>query len=287
MSLFQLPKKAALDLANLYICRQNGVVCEPWMRDEAGDDDSSSSPQISVATTIDSRNGNMSNETARRPKNLEVKSNGFVATTKTSREDRDSDDGSLPCTPEMETDSDTDVSSSGDEALEADTRQLMSQAMIHFTGRSVTRWTEHKALQTMKRVVNDVLEKHRYAYNGMVKKLSLDNRGDDVRFMGSVARSLFGDGNTNWGRIASLVAFGAMVCQHLKETGRENCVESVGEEISKYLLTEQRDWLVKNNSWEGFVDFFRVADPESTVRNTLMAVAGFAGIGATLALLIR
>lgn len=38
---------------------------------------------------------------------------------------------------------------------------------------------------------------------------------------------------------------------------------------------------------DGFVEFFRVADPESTVRNTLMAFAGFAGIGATLALLIR
>lgn len=38
---------------------------------------------------------------------------------------------------------------------------------------------------------------------------------------------------------------------------------------------------------DGFVEFFQVADPESTVRNTLMAFAGVAGIGATLALLIR
>lgn len=38
---------------------------------------------------------------------------------------------------------------------------------------------------------------------------------------------------------------------------------------------------------DGFVEFFQVPDPESTVRNVLMAVAGVAGIGATLALLIR
>lgn len=38
---------------------------------------------------------------------------------------------------------------------------------------------------------------------------------------------------------------------------------------------------------DGFVEFFQVSDPESTVRNVLMAVAGVAGIGATLALLIR
>lgn len=170
MSILQLPyaKRAVMDIANHLICRQNGVSCEPWRGDGAGDEVDSSSPQISVATTMDSRNGNMQNEAPRRPKNLEVKANGFVATTKTSRreedEDRESDDGSLPCTPE--TDSDTDVSGSGDEALEADTRQLMSQIMVLFSGRSVARRTEHKALQTMKRVVNDVLEKHRYAYNG-------------------------------------------------------------------------------------------------------------------------
>uniref|UniRef100_A0A3Q0RA11 MCL1 apoptosis regulator, BCL2 family member b n=1 Tax=Amphilophus citrinellus TaxID=61819 RepID=A0A3Q0RA11_AMPCI len=123
--------------------------------------------------------------------------------------------------------------------------------------------------------------------SGMVNKLSLDERGEDVTFVSAVAKSLFADKTTNWGRIASLMAFGAVVCQRLKEKGRDNCVELVSQEISTYLLSDQRDWLVKNNAWDGFVEFFRVADPESTVRNTLMAFAGFAGIGATLALLIR
>lgn len=40
-------------------------------------------------------------------------------------------------------------------------------------------------------------------------------------------------------------------------------------------------------SQDGFVEFFREADPESSVRNTLMTVVGVAGIGATLAMLIR
>lgn len=38
---------------------------------------------------------------------------------------------------------------------------------------------------------------------------------------------------------------------------------------------------------EGFADFFHVADTESTVRNALFTIAGFAGIGATLALVFR
>lgn len=244
-----------------------------------------SSSQIAMGSSKDSQNGNVgSNETPKRPRNLGV--NGYAA--KNLREDSDDvDDGSLPCTPEI--DSETDVSGcpAGDEVLENDTRQLISRFLREFSGLSKPKWNERRALSTIKRVVEDVLEKHRYAYNGMINKLSLDDRDDDASFVSAVAKSLFADRTTNWGRVASLLAFGAVVCQYLKEKGRENCVELVGQEISTYLLTNQRDWLVKNNGWDGFVEFFRVADPESTVRNTLMAFAGFAGIGATLALLIR
>lgn len=38
---------------------------------------------------------------------------------------------------------------------------------------------------------------------------------------------------------------------------------------------------------DGFVEFFQVSDPECTVRSMLLAVAGVAGLGATLAMLIR
>jgi len=204
----------------------------------------------------------------------------------------DNDDGSLPCTPELDSEIDLSgccSSSAGDEVLEHDTRHLIGGFLTDYVRVSQPRRKQQQseAHSTMKRVVEDVIEKHRYLYNGMINKLELDERGDDMSFMSSVATSLFSDGTTNWGRIASLVAFGAVVCQYLKKKDREQCVELVGHEISTYLLSDQREWLIKNNSWDGFVDFFRVTDPESTVRNTLMAVAGFAGIGATLALLIR
>ncbi|KAF7653845.1 hypothetical protein LDENG_00077510, partial [Lucifuga dentata] len=239
--------------------------------------------------SYDSQNGNLpsSDNTPKRSKKLGVNMPTF--STKARREDSgDIDDGSLPCTPELQSDSEVDVSScpAGDEVLENDTRQLIDVFLKDYTGLTKPSWSQGKALSTMNRVVEDVLDKHRYAYNGMINKLLLDDRGDDMSFVASVAKSLFGDGTTNWGRIASLVAFGAVVCQYLKGKGREHCVGLVGQEISTYLLCEQREWLVKNNSWDGFVEFFRVADPESTVRNTLMAFAGFAGIGATLALLI-
>lgn len=86
----------------------------------------------------------------------------------------------------------------------------------------------------------------------MVRKVALDERGDDMSFVTSVAKSLFGDGTTNWGRIASLVAFGAVVCQQLREKGRDHCVSSVSQEISTYLLSDQREWLIRNNSWVSY-----------------------------------
>lgn len=263
-----------------YICPQNGVL-------EGGTHYHVETP-LDMASSFDSHNGSVvSNGGQNRPKILEVNSSKRY-TPKGLGGSIDSD-GSTPCTPETESDSEADVSGcpAGNEALVNETIELIRSFLRDFTGLSKRRNQNNKALVTMKRVVEGVLEKHRYAYNGMIRKLSLDDRGDDASFVSAVAKSLFGDGTTNWGRIASLVAFGAVVSQYLKEKGRENCVEEVAKEISTYLLTEQRDWLVKNNSWDGFVEFFRVADPESTVRNTLMAFAGFAGIGATLALLIR
>ncbi|XP_015230033.1 PREDICTED: induced myeloid leukemia cell differentiation protein Mcl-1-like [Cyprinodon variegatus] len=260
------------------ILPQNGVV----------DGQTHYSPEIAAPEIpMNSPMGSLHRNLMKRPKDLQVATNGYVG--KNLSDNSADDGGSLPCTPEMPTDSHpaTPGGHAGDEALDNDTKELISSFLRDFTGLPKQRRNQTKALSTMKRVVEDVLSKHRYAYNGMMNKLCLDEVPDNMGFVSSVATSLFSDGTTNWGRIVSLVAFGAVVCQHLKEKGRENCVELVSQEISTYLLQNQRDWLVKNNSWNGFVEFFRVEDPEATMRNTLMAFVGVAGIGATLAFLIR
>lgn len=85
----------------------------------------------------------------------------------------------------------------------------------------------------------------------MTKRVPLGDTQDNVSFVSAVSRDLFSDGATNWGRIASLVAFGVVVSQCLKENGKSDRVELVAHEISTYLLTDQRDWLIKNNGWVG------------------------------------
>ncbi|KRX31328.1 hypothetical protein T09_3628, partial [Trichinella sp. T9] len=51
----------------------------------------------------------------------------------------------LPCTPELQSDSEIDVSScpAGDEVLENDTRHLISRFLRDFTGLSKSQWNEN------------------------------------------------------------------------------------------------------------------------------------------------
>lgn len=83
----------------------------------------------------------------------------------------------------------------------------------------------------------------------MLKKLDMDHKDESMFFVKDVAESTFSDGVTNWGRIATLVAFGAVLSSHLKEAGRPECVDAVADQISSYLAIQQYDWLLNNNRW--------------------------------------
>ena len=55
----------------------------------------------------------------------------------------------------------------GYEALDKETRELMSCFLSEHVGLVTPRCERIRTLSTLKRVVGDVLEKYRYAYNGM------------------------------------------------------------------------------------------------------------------------
>nr|BAK62571.1 induced myeloid leukemia cell differentiation protein Mcl-1 [Pan troglodytes] len=110
---------------------------------------------------------------------------------------------------------------------------------------------------------------------------------DDVKSLSRVMIHVFSDGVTNWGRIVTLISFGAFVAKHLKTINQESCIEPLAESITDVLVRTKRDWLVKQRGWDGFVEFFHVEDLEGGIRNVLLAFAGVAGVGAGLAYLIR
>ncbi|XP_026083226.1 induced myeloid leukemia cell differentiation protein Mcl-1 homolog [Carassius auratus] len=196
--------------------------------------------------------------------------------------------GSVPSSPEPDCEKiPHDYNTSTYDALEMDTREIIDIFLKNFTGFPHSKSGNKQVLATMNRVVESLAVKHELVYKGMIARLNLEQRGEDVSFVKTVATELFSDGVTNWGRIASLLTFGAIVCKHQSDKGHSKCVSLVGEEISSYLLTAQRDWLHKNKAWDGFVEFFHVPDTEAAVRNALMAIGSVATFGAALAYLIR
>ncbi|KAI7806744.1 induced myeloid leukemia cell differentiation protein Mcl-1b [Triplophysa rosa] len=193
--------------------------------------------------------------------------------------------GSVQSTPDSDCD-EIDHYTSSKEALDMNTREIIDSFLKQFTGLSHTKCVKKQVVSTMKRVVDSLVVKHEKAYNGMISRINVDQT-DDMSVVTVVATELFSDGTTNWGRIASLLAFGAVLCKHLNDSGRSECVSLVGEKISAYLMSDQRDWLLKNKAWDGFVDFFHVQDTEAAVRNALMAIGSVATFGAALAYWIR
>ncbi|KAF4103102.1 induced myeloid leukemia cell differentiation protein Mcl-1b [Onychostoma macrolepis] len=195
--------------------------------------------------------------------------------------------GSVPSSPETDCEERDDYTSIY-AAMEMDTREIIDIFLKTYTGLPHSKKSgKNPVLSTMKRVVDSLVVKHELAYKGMIGRLNLEQKGEDVSFVKTVATELFSDGITNWGRIASLLTFGAILCKHQTDRGLSKCVSLVGEEISSYILTDQRDWLLKNKAWDGFVEFFHVPDTEAAVRNTLMAIGSVATFGAALAYLIR
>ncbi|XP_051632380.1 LOW QUALITY PROTEIN: induced myeloid leukemia cell differentiation protein Mcl-1 homolog [Manacus candei] len=143
-----------------------------------------------------------------------------------------------------------------------------------------------KALETLRRVGDGVMRKHELAFQGMLRKLEL-RQEQDLQAVVEVANHVFSDGVTNWGRVVTLVAFGAFVARQLRGPQRDRGMSSLARILTDALVSSRREWLLSQGGWEGFVDFFRVEDLEGSIRNVLVAFAGVAGLGAGLAYMIR
>ncbi|XP_053906642.1 induced myeloid leukemia cell differentiation protein Mcl-1 isoform X2 [Cuculus canorus] len=143
-----------------------------------------------------------------------------------------------------------------------------------------------KALETLRRVGDGVMQKHELAFQGMLRKLEIQKE-EDLQSVCELSAHMFSDGVTNWGRVVTLISFGAFVAKHLKSINQEKCISSLAGIITDALVSSKREWIMSQGGWEGFVDFFRVEDLEGSIRNILMAFAGVAGLGASLAYMIR
>ncbi|XP_035578106.1 LOW QUALITY PROTEIN: induced myeloid leukemia cell differentiation protein Mcl-1 homolog [Zalophus californianus] len=194
-------------------------------------------------------------------------------------------DGSLPSTPPPAEEEEDELYRL---SLEIISRYLREQATGAKDARPLagSGAAGPKALEALRRVGDQLQRNHETAFRGMLRKLDIKNE-DDVKSLCPVMVHVFSDGVTNWGRIVTLISFGAFVAKHLKRINQESCIEPLAESITDVLVRTKRDWLVKQRAWDGFVESFHVQDLEGGVRNVLLALAGVVGVGVGLAYLIR
>lgn len=156
-------------------------------------------------------------------------------------------DGSLPSTPPPPEEEDDELYRL---SLEIISRYLREQATGSKDSKPLGEAGAacRRALETLRRVGDGVQRKHETAFLGMLRKLDI-KKEDDVKSFSRVMVHVFKDGVTNWGRIVTLISFGAFVAKHLKSINQESCIEPLAECITDVLVRTKRDWLVKQRGW--------------------------------------
>lgn len=83
---------------------------------------------------------------------------------------------------------------------------------------------------------------------GMLRKLEIQKE-EDLQSVCEVTAHMFSDGVTNWGRVVTLISFGAFVAKHLKSINQEKCISSLAGIITDALVSSKREWLMSQGGW--------------------------------------
>lgn len=83
---------------------------------------------------------------------------------------------------------------------------------------------------------------------GMLRKLEIQQE-EDLQSVMEVAAHVFSDGVTNWGRVVTLISFGAFVAKHLKSIKQEQSISSLAGIITDALVSSKREWLESQGGW--------------------------------------
>ncbi|XP_059835988.1 induced myeloid leukemia cell differentiation protein Mcl-1 homolog [Hypanus sabinus] len=216
-------------------------------------------------------------------------SRGPAAATATATAAWAARDGSLPQSP-------VESEPPCHDALYSSTYSLVDGFLREYTGagdrggwlcwRPQQSSAERQAAETLQRIGGRLIEKHRTAFTGMINRLNNSN-SCNLNAISGVAAEMFSDGEVNWGRIVSLIAFGAVLGDYLKKSQPDNYVDEIATQITQYLTKETREWLETHNSWDGFTKFFHESNSEESAKKALMWIAGVGIAGASIMHLLR
>ncbi|CAH2326939.1 induced myeloid leukemia cell differentiation Mcl-1 [Pelobates cultripes] len=155
--------------------------------------------------------------------------------------------------------------------LYRETRQLLLQHFTEYSGGDTAKAALlllpgparlRPAMDTLRRVSGDLIDKHRMAFQGMLTKLSIQKR-EDLQKLSEVPSLVFSDGITNWGRIVTLISFGAFLAKYLRSIHLEDCIVSLADSFTEFLMDSKREWITEQKGWVciGFCVFVFVFFP--------------------------
>ena len=145
----------------------------------------------------------------------------------------------------------------------------------------------NKYAPSMRRCAGEMLIKHQYLFNGMVKKLDINMENITLIFP-TVVENMLEDGAINWGRIVSVYAFAGRLAQHMDSQGNAHTQHIVGKVSSvcgSVLADKLADWIEQQGGWDAFLEHFPGEDPAAERRvwgGLLMTAAMGLGLLATM-----
>jgi len=132
--------------------------------------------------------------------------------------------------------------------------------------------------KTMRRLVEQVLDKHSSLFRGLVTRLSTANM-DLSTSVRVIADEEFGDGEANWGRIVTLCAFVARLSQHFQENNMADNVDVLASFLRSYFADRLNDWIATQGGWDQFTRRFRCdSSLEPTIFKGLLATGLALGV---------
>lgn len=139
--------------------------------------------------------------------------------------------------------------------------------------------------RTLRRTVDEMLQKHEIPFRSMVTKLDFCKNNDHQTLL-NVLNELFIDNVFNWGRVVAVYAFIASLSRHVAAKGIKNdYLDRIEEFAGEYIAENIAPWIHKQGGWDKFVEFFpeRNSTENKIWNGLLFTVFGLGAIATMIA----
>lgn len=97
---------------------------------------------------------------------------------------------------------------------------------------------------TLRRTVDEMLERHKVFFTGVVKKLDISQKTFQ-----NVLDEMYTDKTYNWGRVVSVYALGARMAQHAGDRHKQELIDQIAEWLGEYVADNLSSWIHSNGGW--------------------------------------